>query len=196
MGVPGIKLAVPSSPFDAKGLLISAIRDKNTVLFFEHKLLYNVNKFKGKVEDYVHQDVPEEDYEIPFGKAEVKRKGEDVTVVASHLMLHRSLEAADLLHKEGIQVEVIDPRTLVPLDINTVAESVRKTGKLVVVHESPKTGGWAGEVISSVCESIGGNCKVKRVTTHDVPIPYAPVFEDYAIPGMERIKAEIKNILK
>ena len=196
MGVPGLKLAVPSSPFDAKGLLIAAIRDNNPVLFFEHKLLYNVNKFESKVEDYVHQDVPEEDYEIPFGKAEVKREGEDVTVVATHLMLHRSLEAADLLHKEGIKVEVIDPRTLVPLDINTVTESVRKTGKLVVVHESPKTGGWAGEFISSVSEITGGNCKVKRVTTHDVPIPYAPVLEDYAVPGMERIKAEIKNILK
>jgi pyruvate dehydrogenase E1 component beta subunit len=196
MGVPGVKLAVPSSPFDAKGLLISAIRDNNPVLFFEHKLLYNVNKFKGKVEDYVHQDVPEEDYEIPFGKAEIKRRGKDVTVVATHLMLHRSLEAADLLHKEGIQVEVIDPRTLVPLDINMVTKSVRKTGKLVVAHESPKTGGWAGEFISSVCEITEGNCKVKRVATHDVPIPYAPVLEDYAVPGMERIKAEIKNILK
>ncbi|MCK5569897.1 MAG: alpha-ketoacid dehydrogenase subunit beta, partial [Spirochaetes bacterium] len=133
--------------------------------------------------------------EIPFGKAEVKRRGEDITVVATHLMLHRSLEAADELQKEGINVEVIDPRTLVPLDINTVVESVRKTGSLVVAHESPQTGGWAGEIIASVFEILGSSCRVKRVATHDVPIPYAPVLEDYAVPGKECIKAEIKNIL-
>lgn len=195
MNIPGIKLVVPSTPYDAKGLLISAIRDNNPVLFFEHKLLYTIKATRGRVEDYVHQEVPEKGYEIPFGKAEVKRRGEDITVVATHLMLHRSLEAADELQKEGINVEVIDPRTLVPLDINTVVESVRKTGNLVVVHESPQTGGWAGEIIASVFEILGSSCRVKRVATHDVPIPYAPVLEDYAVPGKECIKAEIKNIL-
>ena len=139
MHVPGLKVAMPSTPYDAKGLLLSAIRDPNPVCFVEHKLLY---KTKG--------EVPENDYTVPIGSAEIKRQGTDITVVASSVMVPRTLEAAAELEAEGISIECVDPRTLRPLDVATIARSVEKTGRLLVVHEACQTGGWAGEVMAAM----------------------------------------------
>jgi pyruvate dehydrogenase E1 component beta subunit len=194
MNVPGLKIVVPSTPYDAKGLMISAIRDNNPVLFFEHKLIYAKKTLPGEEESTAHQ-VPEEEYEVPFGSAEVRRKGLDITVVATHLMLYRAIETAEELKKEGIEIEVIDPRTLVPLDTDTIVQSVGKTRKLLVVHESPLTGGWAGEIVSCVAESLEHECRMRRVAVPDTPIPYAPALEDYVVPGKDRIKDEIRSML-
>ncbi len=196
MSVPGLKLAVPSTPYDAKGLMISSIRDNNPVLFFEHKLLYQKRRLPPVGGNLESAGVPEEPYEIPFGKAEVRRVGTDATVVATHLMLYRSIEASSELSKQGINIEVIDPRTLIPLDGTTITESVRKTRRLVVIHESPLTGGWAGDVIAAVCETLGESCKVRRITTLDTPVPYAPVLEESVVPTAQRIESEIRNMVK
>jgi pyruvate dehydrogenase E1 component beta subunit len=197
MNIPGLKLAVPSTPHDAKGLMVSAIRDDNPVLFFEHKLLYKKRALPGEQELSTDGDVPEEeDYGVAFGKAKIRRPGTDVTVVATHLVLHRSLEVAEELAAEGIGAEIIDPRTLVPLDVSTIAASVQKTGRLVVVHESPRTGGWAGEVIASVAESLDTTCRIRRVAVPDTPVPYAPALESHVIPERKRIEAAIRDIVE
>lgn len=195
MNIPGLKLVAPSTPYDAKGLMISAIRDNNPVLFFEHKLLYSRKALPGGHENSSINDVPVKEYEIPFGKAEIRRTGSDVTVIATHLMLHRSLEVAEELKNEGTDVEIIDPRTLVPLDVSTIVKSVEKTRRLLVVHESPRTGGWSGEVIASVTEALENKCKIRRVAVPDTPIPYSPVLESTVVPSTERIKAEIRNMV-
>jgi pyruvate dehydrogenase E1 component beta subunit len=194
LGIPGLKLVVPSTPYDAKGLIISAIRDNNPVLFFEHKLLYRKRGISSPDGNEI-MGVPEEPYEIPLGNAVVRRAGADVTVVATHLMLYRSMEAATELSDENIEVEIIDPRTLLPLDLTTIVESVRKTGRLVVVHESPLTGGWAGEIVAAVCEELHGGIKAKRIAAFDSPIPYAPILEDEVIPESTRIKSGIKTMV-
>jgi pyruvate dehydrogenase E1 component beta subunit len=142
MNIPGVKLACPATPADAAGLLRTAIRDDNPVLFFEHKALYST---KGEVPD-------DKEYAIPFGRADIVREGKDVTIVANLLYRGKSLEAADALAKEGISAEVIDPRTLVPLDIDTITASVKKTGRLVTVHEAHKEMGWGTEVVAQVTE--------------------------------------------
>jgi pyruvate dehydrogenase E1 component beta subunit len=194
MNVPGLKLAVPSTPYDAKGLMISAIRDNNPVLFFEHKLIYGKKSIPGE-QEFDSSHVPEEEYEIPFGSARIMRRGADITVVATHLMLYRCLEVAEELETEGLSVEVIDPRTLVPLDVIMIVKSVSKTKRLMVVHESPLTGGWSGEVVSTVAQTLDNSCKLKRLGVPDTPIPYAPVLENYVVPGKERIKDEIRRML-
>jgi pyruvate/2-oxoglutarate/acetoin dehydrogenase E1 component len=142
MHLPGLKVVIPSTPYDAKGLLLTAIRDPNPVCFVEHKLLY---KTKG--------EVPEGEYTIPFGVADVKRQGKDLTVVTSGIMVLKTLAVAERLAKDGLDIEVIDPRTLVPLDRETIIKSVCKTGRLLVVHEACQTGGWAGEIIASITSS-------------------------------------------
>jgi pyruvate/2-oxoglutarate/acetoin dehydrogenase E1 component len=185
--IPGIKVVNPSTPYDAKGLLLSSIRDPNPVCFVEHKLLY---KIKG--------DVPEEDYTIPLGKAEVKREGRDITVVAANIMAQRTLAAAEKLSAEGIEVEVVDPRTLRPLDVETINQSVRKTGRLLVVHEACKTGGWAGEVIASVGSSSAFDyldAPMRRLAGKDIPIPYNRNLELAAVPQESDIEAEIRKIV-
>jgi acetoin:2,6-dichlorophenolindophenol oxidoreductase subunit beta len=187
MHIPGLKVVTPSSPYDAKGLLLSAIRDLNPVCFIEHKQLY---KSKG--------EVPEGDYSIPLGVAEVKRSGRDLTVVATSVMLVRALAVAGRLSKEGIEVEVIDPRTLLPLDCETIQRSVAKTGKLLVVHEACQTGGWAGEVIASVAGSPAFDyldAPVRRLAGKDIPIPYNRGLERAAVPQEEDIEREIRAIL-
>lgn len=194
MGIPGLQLAVPSTPYDAKGLMISSIRDNNPVLFFEHKLLYSTQGIRGRIDPHLPQEVPEEEYAIPLGKASVVRRGADVTVVATQIMLHRAVEAAEDLSRQGIEAEVIDPRTLVPLDRDTIIESVRKTGRLLITHEAPGTGGWAGEIAISVEESIEHPIPIRRVTTADVPIPYSPVLESAVIPGKEQIIKGIRSL--
>lgn len=184
---PGLKVVNPSTPYDAKGLLLSAIRDPNPVCFVEHKLLY---KTKG--------EVPEAEYTVPLGVAEVKRPGRHLTVVANNVMVPRTLAVADRLATEGIEVEVIDPRTLRPLDTETIIESVCQTGRLLVVHEACQTGGWAGEVIAATVGSRAFDyldAPVRRLAGKDVPIPYNRGLERAAVPQEEDIEREIRAIV-
>lgn len=195
LNVPGLLVVCPATPFDAKGLLISAIRNENPVLFYEHKLLYNLGGPNASFPTALGPNVPEEPYEVPFGKAAIRRSGQDATVVATMLMLHRSLAACDLCEKDGIRLTVVDPRTLVPLDIDTICDSVKKTGNLVVVEEAPVVGGWANEIIAGVHERLGQSFRAKRVGMTASPVPYSVPLEDSVIPTVERIATEIRDLL-
>ena len=186
--VPGIKVVAPTSPYDAKGLLISAIRDNNPVLFIESKLLY---KTKG--------EVPEESYSIPLGLAEVKRKGKDLTIIATAIEVKRALEAAEKLAAEGIDVEVIDPRTLKPLDEKTIIESVIKTGKVLIVHEACKTGGYGGELAAVIAGSEAFDyldAPIVRLAGRDMPIPYNRTLEQHAVPQVEDIVEAARKLAR
>jgi pyruvate dehydrogenase E1 component beta subunit len=188
MHFPGLKVVNPSTPYDAKGLMLSAIRDPNPVCFVEHKILY---KTKG--------EVPEDMYTIPLGVAEIKRPGRDITVVANNIMVFRTLRVAEKLAKEGIEVEVVDPRTLLPLDTETIIDSVMRTGRLLVVHEACQTGGWAGEVIASVVGSPAFDyidAPVRRLGGKDVPIPYNRGLETAAVPQEPDIEREIRAMVE
>ena len=181
--IPGLKVVAASTPYDVKGLLKSSIRDNNPVIFVEQKLLYRV---KG--------EVPEEEYTIPLGKADIKREGKDVTVVTYGRMLQRVLGAAEEAEKDGISVEVVDPRTLVPLDTETIIKSVMKTGRLIVVNEAVKTGSFAGEIVSRVVESEAFDyldSEVIRLSGKDTPIPYNPKLEASVVPNKDDIKEAI-----
>jgi pyruvate dehydrogenase E1 component beta subunit len=184
--VPGLKVVMPSTPADAKGLLKSAIRDDNPVIFIEHKLLYAV---KG--------DVPEGEYVIPLGKAEVKRAGKDVTIVATSRMVQFALEAADQLAILGISAEVVDPRTLVPLDLETILASVRQTHVAAVVHEAPRRGGYGAEITAQIQEQAFDwlDGPVARICGEDVPIPFSRSLEALAIPDPDRITAGVRHVL-
>ena len=187
MHFPGLIVLNPSTPYDAKGLMLSAIRNPNPVCFVEHKILY---KTKG--------EVPEEDYTIPIGVAEIKRPGRDITVVANNIMVIKTLKVAEKLANEGIEVEVIDPRTLLPLDTRTIIDSVARTGRLLVVHEACQTGGWAGEVIASVVGSTAFDyidTPVRRLGGKDIPIPYNRGLEMAAIPQEADIENEIRAMV-
>ena len=186
MHFPGLKVACPSTPAEAAGLLRTAIRDDNPVIFFEHKALYAT---KGEVPD-------DPDFMIPFGKADVKREGKDVTIVANLLYVPRALEAADLLAKEGIEAEVIDPRTLVPFDYDTVVESVKKTGRLVVVHEAHRSAGWGAEVASEVSERAFRylDAPPVRLGTKACPLPFNLGLETAATPQPAEIAAAAKAV--
>jgi pyruvate/2-oxoglutarate/acetoin dehydrogenase E1 component len=186
MHVPGLKVVVPSTPYDGKGLLKTAIRDDNPVIFLEHKALYAT---KG--------EVPTEEYTIPFGVADVKREGTDVTVVGIHTMVHRALAAAEKLAAEGISVEVIDPRTLVPLDVETIVASLRKTKHLVIAHEAVERGGAAGEIAMQVMDRAFDylDAPIKRVCGRNVPIPYNLALERLAIPQEEDVIDAIREVL-
>jgi 2-oxoisovalerate dehydrogenase E1 component len=183
---PGIYVAMPATPFDAKGLLKAAIRDDNPVMFIEHKMLYNQEGY-----------VPDEDYVIPYGVADVKREGSDVTVVAYSRMVLRALEAAEQLAEEGISVEVVDLRTLKPLDMETVAASVKKTGRVVGVSEAYKTGSFVSELAMRIQEEVFDwlDAPIVRVTAADVPVPMSEPLEDACIPTVERIVAGIRQVL-
>jgi acetoin:2,6-dichlorophenolindophenol oxidoreductase subunit beta len=184
--IPGLKVVTPSTPYDAKGLLKTAIRDDNPVIFLEHKVLY-----------FTKGPVPEEEYTIPFGVADVKREGTDCTVVAIHTMVQKSLQAAAELAEEGISVEVIDPRTLVPMDVDTMAASVRKTHRLVVTHEAYERCGIGAEIAMAVMSRSFDflDAPVERVCARNVPVPYAQVLEEAAIPQKDDVKAAIKRTL-
>lgn len=184
MGVPGLKIAAPSSPADAKALLKAAIRDDNPVLFLEHKRLYAV---EGEVDGASEK----------LGEAAVVREGSDVTVVTAMKSVTDALDAAERLEEDGLSVEVIDLRTLRPIDVDTVLASVRKTNRLVVVEEGPLTGGWAGEVMACVTEQALGHLDdAWRIATPNTPIPYSPPLEDAFLPGTDRIVAEIRRRLR
>ncbi|WP_298786267.1 alpha-ketoacid dehydrogenase subunit beta [uncultured Marinococcus sp.] len=177
--VPGLKVVQPSTASDAKGLLKAAIADPNPVIFYEHKLLY-------KTEEHV----PEEAYTIPLGEADVKREGTDVTIVATAVMVHKALEAAEKLAEEGIDVEVIDPRTLVPLDEQTIVDSVKKTGRVIVVHEAVKRGGYGGEIASMIAESEAFDyldAPIRRLGALPIPVPYNPALEKAMVPQVDDI---------
>jgi 2-oxoisovalerate dehydrogenase E1 component len=183
--VPGLVVMAPSTPYDAKGLLVAAIRDDNPVIFLETKMLYMSSQ----------GPVPEELYALPIGKADVKRTGGDVTVVATMAMVPRALAAAEQLAADGIEVEVIDPRTLRPLDTETILASVRKTGRLVIAHEAWTTGGFGAEVAAVVAEKalMDLDAPIKRVGALDVPMPYHDGLERMVIPSTERIMAAIRE---
>ncbi|GAA4712166.1 alpha-ketoacid dehydrogenase subunit beta [Brevibacillus fulvus] len=186
--IPGLKVVQPSTAYDVKGLLKAAIDDDNPVIFYEHKLLYKTK---------CH--VPEELYSIPLGKADIKRAGKDVTIVATAIMVHRALEAAAELAKEGIEAEVVDPRTLVPLDEETIVQSVKKTGRVVIVHEAVKRGGFGGEIASIIAESEAFDyldAPIKRLGGLPVPIPYNPLLEKAAVPQVADIIAAVKDTLR
>lgn len=187
MHIPGLKVACPSTPAEAAGLLRTAIRDDNPVMFFEHKALY---ASKGEVPD-------DPEFMLPFGKADVKREGKDVTIVANLLYVGRALEAAEILAKEGIDAEVIDPRTLVPLDMSTIVESVKKTGRLVVVHEAHRTAGWGAEIAAQVTQEAFPylDAAPLRLGTAPCPLPFNLNLENAATPQVEDIVKAAKAVL-
>ena len=184
--VPGLKVVYPSTPQDALGLMLSAIEDDNPVMFIEHKLLYSVT---GEVEDKVRP--------IRLGVADIKREGNDVTVIATGKMVHEALTAAEVLSKEGIEVEVVDPRSLYPLDKETIFKSIEKTNKVVVVTEENKRGGYGGEISALIGEECFDNldAAVVRVGSLDTPIPFTPSLESYVIPNQTDIINAIKKLV-
>ncbi len=184
--VPGLKTVSPSTPFDAKGLLIEAIRDPNPVIFIGHKRLLPM---KG--------EVPEEEYSIPLGVADVKKEGTDVTVVSTSFTLHMVVEVANQLEQEGISVEIVDPRTLYPLDKETILNSVRKTSRVVIVHEAYVTGGFGGEIAAVIAEDGFEylQAPIKRVGAKWAPIPFTSVLEDYVLPGKDDIERGVRSVL-
>jgi pyruvate/2-oxoglutarate/acetoin dehydrogenase E1 component len=184
--VPGLEVAVPATPADAKGLLKTAIRSDNPVVFFEHKLLY-----------FMRGEVPDGEHVVPFGQAAVRRQGRHVTVVATQQMLVLADRVAEVLAREGIEVELVDPRTLVPLDVATIVESVQKTNRLVVCHEAAERYGWAGEIAMQVIEhafdSLDG--PIVRICGANTPVPYSEPLEAAVIPGVQAIEAGIRRAL-
>jgi pyruvate dehydrogenase E1 component beta subunit len=184
--VPGLKVVMPSTPYDAKGLLLAAIRDDNPVIFVEHKLLY---KIKGPV--------PEEPYTVPLGVSEVKRTGRDLTIIATSIMVQRSLQAAEQLAGEGIEAEVVDPRTLKPLDAQPIVDSVCKTGRVLIVHEACKTGGFGAELAAVIAESEAFDyldAPIVRLAGRDMPIPYNRTLEYHTVPQVENIVAAARDL--
>jgi pyruvate/2-oxoglutarate/acetoin dehydrogenase E1 component len=186
VNIPGLIVVMPSSPYDIKGLLKSSVRNDNPVIFIEHKSLY-----------FAKEDVPTEEYLIPLGKAHVKREGEDVTIIATSWMVSFAMEAAEQLSKEGISCEVIDPRTIWPLDKETIVNSVNKTKRCIVVTEAPAEGGWSGEAASVVSEQCFDALEkpVKRNTGMRTGIPYGPVHELEVIPSVETIARDVRELV-
>lgn len=185
MHIPGLKVVIPATPYDAKGLLISAIRDDNPVVFLEHKMLYGVSG-----------EVPDESYTIELGKADVKREGGDVTIVATSQMVHAALAAAETLAADGIGCEVVDPRCLLPLDKETILESVKKTHALVVAHEAVGFAGPGAEIVAMVAEEALDylDAPARRVAAPFCPVPFSPPLEQAYIPGADDIVAAVKGI--
>lgn len=186
--IPGLKVIMPSTPYDTKGLLKSAIRDDNPVLFFEHKLGYAV---KG--------EVPEERYTLPIGKADIKREGKDITIISYSYTIHKCLEAAKLLEKDGIDAEVLDLRTLSPLDTEAIIGSVKKTGRVLITHESVQKFGVGAEVASLIADSEAFfylDRPIRRLGGEDIPIPYQPQLEKLAVPQTESIYAAVRQLLQ
>jgi pyruvate/2-oxoglutarate/acetoin dehydrogenase E1 component len=195
--VPGLKVVAPSDAYHAKGILKAAIRDPNPVLVFEHKLLYGSKGREAAGGLDLTAEVPEEEYLFPIGKAVIKRPGTDVTIVATHVSLYRALAAAQELAADGIECEVIDPLTLLPLDSETIMGSVRRTGRLVIVHEDTLTGGWGAEVAARAADECLEYLEspIKRIATLDVPAPAAPILEQAILPQTQAIVDTIRGLL-
>jgi pyruvate dehydrogenase E1 component beta subunit len=187
MHVPGIKIIIPSTPYDIKGLLKTALRSDDPVICFEHKSLYAQ---KG--------EVPEEEYLIPFGKADIKRPGQDITVVTMSRMVHESLKAAQELEKEGINLEVIDLRTLVPWDKETVIKSVQKTNRLIIAHETWRRAGWGAEIASTIQEEAFDflDAPIIRIGARNVPMPFSPVLQNYVTPDKHNVVTAAKQLME
>ena len=187
---PGLKIVYPCTARDAKGLMKAAIRDDDPVLFFEHKKMYRAPALR--------EVLPQEDYVVPLGEARLHREGRDVTIVTYGMMVHESLKAAEQLAAEGIEVEVLDLRTLLPLDEDAILASVKKTNRLLIVHEDTRTGGIAGEIAMRVSEKAFEwlDAPILRVTALDTPVPYSPPLEDYFLPGVEDIVVGCRYLAK
>jgi len=183
--VPGLKCVIPSNAYDAKGLLIQAIRDDDPVIFCEHKLMYDL-----------HDEVPDEPYSIPFGEANIVRDGDDVTVVALARMVHYTMTAAEVLEKDGIEIELIDPRTTSPLDEDTILESVERTGRLVIVDEATPRCSVATDIAALVADKAFDALKapIRRVTAPHTPVPFSPELEKLYIPSPEKIAAAVREV--
>ena len=188
LNTPGLKMVEPSTPYDAKGLIKAAIRDDDPVLFFEHKLLYRNPK--------IRQDVPSDDYIVPIGKASVRREGKDLSVITYGAMVYTALEAADRLQQEGIDLEVVDLRTLQPFDRDAIVATVKKTSKVIILHEATRTGGIAGELTAVINEDafeyLDG--PVTRVTSIDTPVPYAPPLEEFFLPQVDDVLRAARSL--
>ena len=197
--IPGLKIICPSTAYDAKGLLKTAIRDENPVVVFEHKLLYGSkgNRAEKSALSPVGE-VPEEEYLIPFGVGAIRREGTDITIVATLLMVYKAMEAAVILEQEGISVEVIDPRTLLPFDYEMVIASIKKTSRLMIVEEDTKRNGWGAEVAATIAEEaiFYLDAPIKRVASYNVPIPFAPIMENYVVPSAARIADAARELMK
>jgi pyruvate/2-oxoglutarate/acetoin dehydrogenase E1 component len=197
-GVPGLKVVAISNAYDAKGILKAAVRDNNPVLIFEHKLLYGSKGARvesGAVD--ATSEIPDDDYLVPLDQAALRRPGSEVTILSWLLMLHFSLEAAQQLTHEGIDVEVIDVRSLAPVDYQTIGDSVKKTGRVIIVEEGPKTGGVSAEIVATIQERFGPYLKgpIIRVASPDVPVPFSPVLENAYRPGVALIIQAVRAIL-
>ena len=183
---PGMKVVAPATPADAKGLIKSAIRDNNPVLFLEHKFLYR------RIKD----EVPDGDYTVPIGKARVHREGRDLSIITYAAMVHTAQEAADLLAKEGIEIEILDLRTLSPLDRDAIAQTVKKTNKVILLHEDTRTGGLAGEIAAIINEEAFDDLDgpIVRITSLDTPVPFSPPLEHFFLPKVEDVVREAKRL--
>lgn len=196
-GVPGLKVAAPATAYDAKGAMTAAIRSDDPVLVISHKKLYGT---KGRALEGgrgVVGDVPTAAYELEVGAAEIRRPGRDVTIASALLMVHRSLEAADALAAEGIEAEVVDMRWLAPLDVQAVAESVERTGRLLVVEEGPRASGWGAQVAAGIADVALGSldAPIKRLAGLDAPLPFAPHLEHELVPSAERIAETVRGMM-
>jgi 2-oxoisovalerate dehydrogenase E1 component beta subunit len=183
---PGLKVVCPASAYDAKGLIKAAIRDNNPVIFFEHKYLYR----------RIKEEVPSEDYIVPLGKARIAREGRDLSIITYAAMVYTALEGAETLSKEGIDVEIVDLRTVSPLDREAIAETVRKTSKVIILHEHPRTGGLAGEIASIINEeafdALDG--PIVRIAAQDSPVPFSPPQEEYFLPKVSDVLREARRL--
>jgi 2-oxoisovalerate dehydrogenase E1 component beta subunit len=183
---PGMKVVAPSTPSDAKGLIKAAVRDNNPVLFLEHKFLYR--RIKG--------EVPEDNSVVPIGKARVHREGRDVSIITYAAMVHTAQEAADILAKDGIEAEILDLRTLLPLDREAITQTVKKTNKVILLHEDTKTGGLAGEIAAIINEEAFDDLDgpIVRITSLDTPVPFSPPLEHYFLPQVEDVVREVRKL--
>jgi 2-oxoisovalerate dehydrogenase E1 component beta subunit len=183
---PGLKVVCPATAYDAKGLIKSAIRDHNPVIFFEHKYLYR----------RVKEEIPEGDYTVPLGKARVAREGRHVSVITYAAMVHTALEAAEILSKDGIEIEVLDLRTVSPLDRGAIAATVSKTSKVIILHEHARTGGLAGEIAAIINEEVFDQLDgpIVRLTAPDTPVPFSPPQEEFYLPQVADLVREVRRL--
>ena len=195
MPLQGVKIVCPATAYDAVGLLRTAVRCDDPVMMFEHKLLYGSKGARaesGAID--ASSEIPDEDYTIPFGQGIIRREGTDVTIIATLLMMHRAMQAAQLLEKEGISAEVLDPRSLVPFDWQLVRSSITKTGRIITVEESPKRGGLGAEIAATIAEDMSDllRAPLKRVAAPNTPVPFSPPMEQFYVPGVERIVEAVR----